>query len=444
MRKTCKYLIIGNSAGGIAAAEAIRRTDKHGPVMIVSDEPYHAYSRPLISKYLAGRCTVEDMLFRPADFYGKNGIETVLDAIAARLDVAGRTVELADGDSFAFEKLLLAVGGKPIVPPIRDMGSDDLITFTKLDDAKRIKEAVASGARRVVVVGGGLIGMSVTEALVGLGLEVTVVELKDRVLSLALDKTCSQIVENTLRENGVTVLTGQSVTGIAKAKDTGRVKAAILSNGQEVACDLVILAIGVVPRSDLAAGTGMATNRGIVVDRHMKTSLDNIYACGDVAEASDVLLGANRVLPIWPSAYIGGRVAGLNMTGSSTEYPGWVSHNSFNYFGLSIVSAGTVEPEDAKGYEISVWSDRDSYRKVVLKDNRIVGMALSGDIQRAGILFNLMREKMSVERFKGSLLTPGFGLVSLPAEVREQMLSRPGISDMCLALLKQPELALAR
>ncbi|MDO8490422.1 MAG: FAD-dependent oxidoreductase [Dehalococcoidia bacterium] len=443
MKKTCKYLIIGNSAGGIAAAEAIRQTDKHGTAVIVSDEPYHAYSRPLISKYLAGRCTVEDMLFRPADFYAKNGIEAVLGAPAGHLDAAGRTVQIG-GDAFAYEKLLLAVGGKPIVPPIKDMGEDGVFTFTRLDDAMRIKEAVASGARRVVVVGGGLIGMSVTEALAGLGLEVTVVELKDRVLSLALDKTCSQIVERTLRENGVTVLTGHSVSQIVRSDEKGRVKGVILNSGQNVPCDLVILAIGVVPRVDLASGTGVAVNRGIVVDRHMKASLDDVYACGDVAEAADVLLGGNRVLPIWPSAYIGGRVAGLNMAGISTEYPGWVSHNAFNYFGLAIVSAGAVETDGEPGHEVLTWSDKESSRKVVVKENRIVGMVLSGDIQRAGILFNLMREKIDVGSFKATLLSPGFGLVSLPAEMRQQMISRPGITDTCLAAFKQPELALSR
>ena len=205
-----KYLIIGNSAGGVGAAEAIREIDKSGTIAIVSDEPYPTYSRPLISDYLVSRCPLERMLFRPTDFYGKNDIQAVLGQRVAQLNISEHTIKLEDGRIIGWEKLLLATGGLPIVPKMEGLNLEGVFTFTKLDDAKAINEFLNQYRRRVraVVIGGGLIGVSVTEALVKRGAEVTIVEMKERILNTILDEEASALEAKALTDAGVEIITG--------------------------------------------------------------------------------------------------------------------------------------------------------------------------------------------------------------------------------------------
>jgi len=420
-----KYLIIGNSAGGVAAAEAIREVDKAGEIIIISDEPYPAYSRPLISEYLAERCPLEKMLLRPADFYEKNHIRTLLGKKAERLDIDKHVIELESGEKIRWERLLLATGGLPIIPGIEGIGLKGIFTFNKLDDAKAIDEFLSHYGRKVkaVVLGGGLIGVSVTEALVERGVEVTIVEMKERILNTILDKEVSALEEKSLKQAGVEIIAGHTVGKISSYLP-GEATGVTLDDSRPIPCELVIVAIGVRPRLDLTTGSGIKVNRGIVVDRHMVTSNPEIFACGDVAEAYDFVYGENRLTPIWPNAYIGGRVAGFNMAGVSTEYPGGTAMNSLKYFGLAVVSAGIVDPPDGS-YEVISNSYDHTYKKVVLKDGLIAGMVLAGDIEKSGIIFGLMKEGVKVDGFKQALVAEDFGLASLPEEMWRARLGIP-------------------
>jgi NAD(P)H-nitrite reductase large subunit len=407
-----KYLIIGNSAGGIGAAEAIRQVDRQGALAIISDEPYPAYSRPLISEYLARECSLERMLFRPADFYEKNKIGTFLGSRVKRLFLNEHAVELEDGKRIAWEKLLVATGGLPIVPQIEGILKKGVFTFITLKDAKAIDHYL-DGAMRAVVIGGGLIGISVTEALVKRGVKVTVVEMKERILNTILDEETSAREEATIGEAGVSIVTGRTVAKIGSEEKT--TSSVTLDDGQVVPCDLVIVAIGVRPRTELVAGTGIKINRGIVVDRRMATSSPDVYACGDVAEAYDFIHGENRLNPVWPNAYLGGRVAGFNMAGVRTEYQGGLAMSALKYFGLDVVSAGIVTPPD-DSYEVLSNVYDDNYRKVVLKDGLVVGMVFMGNVEKSGIVYSLMEDRVNVSGFKQALVAHDFGLLSLPEE----------------------------
>jgi NAD(P)H-nitrite reductase large subunit len=408
-----KYLIIGNSAGGIGTAEAIREVDKIGSLVIVSDEPYPAYSRPLISKYLTRERTLEGMLFRPTEFYSQNNIVSLSGKKVKHLGLESHTAELAGGESIIWEKLLLATGGMPIVPRIDGIDKRGVFTFTTLDDAKAIDEFL-DNVDKAVVIGGGLIGISITEALVKRGIEVTVVEMKERILNTILDEQTSLLVEETLRQAGVRIITGHTV---AEVGGEGTVRGVVLNSGEEVAGGLVVVAIGILPRIELAVGTEIRVNRGIVVDRHMATSCYDVYSCGDAAEAYDFVYGINRLIPIWPNAYIGGRVAGYNMAGIQTEYPNSTAMNSLNYFGLDIATAGMVAPPDGEGYEVLSRQNGSIYRKVILKNDQVVGMVFVRDIEKSGIVFSLMRNRVNVADFKQHLLADDFGLISLPQEL---------------------------
>jgi NAD(P)H-nitrite reductase large subunit len=414
-----KYLIIGNSAGGIGAAEAIRQVDKEGTLTIVSEEPYPAYSRPLISKYLTGERNLEEILFRPLDFYDQNNIIFLPGKKVSHLGLDHQSAQLEDSEQITWEKLLLAVGGKPIFPRMKGSSKRGVFTFTNLDDAKAI-DRFLDDARKAVVIGGGLIGISVTEALIKRGVDVVVVEMKERILNTILDEQASLMAEEVLKQAGVEIIAGQTVV---KVNGKGTVEEVILDNGVAIPCNLVVVAIGVLPRPELALDAKLEINRGIVVDRHMSTNHPGVYACGDVAEAYDFVYRENRLTPIWPNAYVGGRIAGLNMAGATDEYPGGTAINSLNYFGIDIASAGMLTAPNDDGYETISKQEGNIYQKVILKDDLIMGMIFVGNIEKSGIIFGLMRDRVNVESFKQSLLADDFGLAFFPRALWQERLA---------------------
>ncbi len=420
-----KYLIIGNSAGGIGAAEAIREVDNKGSVAIVSDETYPAYSRPLISEYLDDGYSLERMLYRPADFYAKNNIKTLFGEKVTQLNARGHTLKLESGKSIGWEKLLLATGGTPIILKIPGTDLEGVFTFNKLDDARAIDEFLKRYIKKIraVVIGGGLIGASVTEALLKRNVTVTIVEMKDRVLNTILDEETSAVVAKALEEAGVEILTDRTAVRI-DSYFPGEVSGVTLDNDRSISCEMVIIAVGVQPRLDLVVKSGLKVNRGIIVDRHMATSAPDVYACGDVAEAFDFIYGENRLTPIWPNAYTGGRTAGRNMAGITEEYPGGTAMNAVKYYGLKLVSAGLVVPPD-DSYEVIRETHDDIYRKVILKDGKLAGLVFAGDIEMSGIIYNLMKDGIDVSEFKETLVSDNFGLTSLPDEVRKSRLEPP-------------------
>lgn len=418
-----KYLIIGGSVGGIGAVEAIREVDPVSELTVISEELLPQYSRPMISEYVSREATMETMKYRGDQFWKKNNVQALTGSRAVNIDFTKKQVELDSGDKVDFEKLLIATGGTPFVPRMEGREKDGVFTFTELSSAKGIESRLEKSSSAVVI-GGGLIGVSATEALVKRGIKVTLVELKGKILSLILDEKASEIAEKVVREAGVTIITGQTVQQIVGREDNeDAVGGVIITDGTKIPCDLVVVAIGVIPRTELVKGTEMKVNRGIVVDRFMRTNIPDVYACGDVAEAYDFLLNENRLLPLWPLAKLGGQVAGYNMAGKKTEYLGGTVMSALKYFDLPIISVGIMNPEDIGDYEelVEHHPEKTVYKKIVLKDDVIVGFIFLGDIEKSGMLFQLMKKRVNVDKIKGSLLSEDFGLLTLPQSVRKQM-----------------------
>ena len=418
-----KYVIIGGSVGGIGAVEAIREVDPLGELIVVSEEPFPQYSRPMISEYVSREATLETMKYRGDKFWKKNNVQALKGRTAVNINFIKKQVELDGGDTVEFEKLLIATGGRPFVPRIEGGEKDGVFTFTELSTAERMASRLEK-SESAVVIGGGLIGVSATEALVKRGMKVTLVELKNKILNLILDETASEIAEKVLREAGVTIITGQTVQQIIGRKDNenavGRV---IMTDGKEISCDLVVVAIGVIPRTELVKGTDVKLNRGILVDRFMRTNVPDVYACGDVAEAYDFLLNGNRLLPLWPLAHLGGRVAGYNMAGKKAEYFGGTIMSALKYFDLPIISVGMMNPEDSGDYEVLIehHPKKTVYKKIVLDKNVIVGFIFLGDIEKAGIFFQLMKNHVKLGEIKDKLLSEDFGLLTLSPPIRKEM-----------------------
>ena len=420
-----KYVIIGGCAAGTGAVEAIREVDPTGTITVISEELYPQYSRPMISELVSGKSDMEKMKIRDATFWQKHSVQALTDRTATSINTQEKTVQLDNGEKVGYSKLLLATGGKPFVPKMEGADKDGVFTFTTVSSAQQLITKINySHAKKVVVIGGGLIGVSVSEALVKRGLDVTLVEYKNNILSLILDGISSKLVEAAIRKAGLNIATGLTVQKIVgTTKDSGVVGGVILTDGEPMQCDVVIIAIGVTPRTELAVGAGIKVNRGIVVDNYMQTNVSDIYASGDVAEVYDFVTKENRQLPLWPLAHEQGKIAGYNMAGKKTAYTGGTSMSALKYYGIPIISIGLANPQDPAAYEILVKYDPEKriYKKLVLKDNVIVGMTFVYAIERAGIIFYLMKNRINVEKFKNELLSDTFGLAILPSDLRENL-----------------------
>lgn len=415
------YVIIGNSAAAVGAVEGIRQVDREGGITVISDEPYHTYSRPLISYWLAGKVTEDKMIYRGPGFYEANGVTPLLGKRAEKIDFSCRSVLLADGTGIPYDRLLIATGGKPIVPPMAGLQKKGIYTFIKLDDVKEIEQAAAAGRNNAVVIGAGLIGLKAAEALAKLKMNVTVVELANRILPAILDEQAAAIVQDYLENQGLKFALN---TTAAEIQGTDAVSSVKLADGQEIACDMLVLAIGVQPNTDLVKNTEVLVNRGILVNDKMETSAAGVYAAGDVSEGFDIVYGTNRVLPLLPNAYQQGEAAGRNMAGAETLFTGGLAMNAIGFGELPMLTAGIIKP-DSDEFEVLVSAEpeKKTYRKVILRNNSIVGFICLNKVDRVGILTGLIKEKSDISAFEDRLLNPDFGYIDFPAERRKTRLS---------------------
>lgn len=458
------YVIIGNSAAAVGAVEGIRSRDKENPVTIISAEPYHTYSRPLISYFLGKKVKKENMFYRSKDFYTKNNATALLGSKVTKLRLSEQSLVLGGADTLSYDRLLLATGGTPFIPPIKGLNNEkpvdprrsevdekgvypnaaslprgsgqdqkpfsagNIFTFTNWDDAKVIARVAKKGAKALII-GGGLIGLKACEGLLALGVKVTIVELAERVLITALDARGSHLMLKHLRSLGVRVLTGTTVEEIAVADAKEGEKAthrATLKDGREIECDFIIVAIGVRPNLELIQGTPIMTNRGILVDNYMETSTPGVFAAGDVAETQDVIYGTRRVIPIWPNAYQQGKIAGMNMVSRDREYTGSFGMNSIEICGLPTISAGMVDAP-ANGYKeyrnlAQINPKKGSYRRFVIRDNKLIAAIMVGDIRKAGMFTSLIGNQVEIKSFINELTKDDFGYISLPDDMRREKL----------------------
>ncbi|MFQ6116780.1 MAG: NAD(P)/FAD-dependent oxidoreductase [Candidatus Bipolaricaulia bacterium] len=411
------YLIIGHGPAGVNAAREILQNDPQGKVTLISKEGWPAYSRPLLSHLLAGEIAEERI------FLNLEGLQVVvkLGVEARELNPTLGRVYLADGEELPYDRLLLAVGGVPIVPQIEGIEGRGVYGFNSLDDIKRIGGEIAE-KERAVVLGGGLIGLQAAWALRERGLEVTVVEILEQILGSILDREGAEIVARHLEAHGVQFRCRRSVQKIdSSAKG---VTSVLLDDGERIGCGAVIVATGVRPNLELVRNTSIKTARGIIVDSLLQTSLPGVFAAGDVAECYDPTWGEHRVNANWTNAMEQGRIAGRNMCGHATEYRGSLAMNSLTFYGLPCITMGLTRPP-ASCQEVSrADPHRGVYRKLILKDNRIVGAILIGEVRGAGAINWLLREGLDLTRIgdKGEILDEGKEYINLLKDLRREAL----------------------
>ncbi|UCG67249.1 MAG: NAD(P)/FAD-dependent oxidoreductase [Deltaproteobacteria bacterium] len=425
-----RYLIIGNSVAAVNCVRSIRGIDKANEITIVSDEEPFNYSRPLLCYYLGGKTTQEKLAFVDGDFYERHKVNLILDKRAAALNVSEMEVALDDSKLLSYDRCLISVGGVPIVPPIEGFREDieGIFTFLKLKEVKRLVGYIERAEiKEAVVLGGGLIGLKAVEGLVSRGIKPTIIELMDRVLANTFDKEASSIIEERLTQGGCKVIVGDTIQGIETKN--GRIARIFLRSGKELATSLLILAAGVRPNLELVKGTPIRVDRGILVDGFMSTNVEGVYAAGDCAQGIDFLSKTNAVIAIWPVAARHGRIAGLNMCGMRTEYPGLFAMNSVQLIDIPTISFGMTNPLEELEYEVLKNLDKGKgvYKKIVLRDNRVVGVILLNCAERAGVYGMLIREAIDVQGFKDQLLRDDFGLLVLPKEFRKHLVGEVGL-----------------
>lgn len=417
-----EYLIIGNSAAATGAIEGIRTVDKKGEITVLSEEPHLCYSRPLISYFLAGKVDGEKLIYRGWDFYQRNNVKLYLGRKVIKLDSPKKIVEMEGNGEFSYKKLLIATGSSPLTPPVKGTGKKGQHFFYTLNDVYDLKENIKEG-ESAVIVGGGLIGLKAAEALSLKGLKVTVVERAPYLLSSILNQVSAAILEERIRNSGIRVIVNNTVEEIIGKE---KVEGVILGRGERIACHYLVMAAGVKPNIDFLKNSGIPINKGILVNEKMEAEKEGVYAAGDVVEGWDPLSENKKVVPIWPAAYCQGLVAGKNMAGYKMESSGEFPRNSISFFGLNIITAGLLEVNQGEEEIINYNESNNFYQRILIKDNRLVGMIKMGDIGESGVLTWLIKKKMPLNHLKEKLQSGRLNPVHLPESITNILYGEEG------------------
>lgn len=385
------YVIIGNSAAGIGCIEGIRQIDKKGQITIISNEAHHTYSRPLISYLLKGKTDTTKMKYRPESFYDDNNVKTIFGHAVTKINKDTKKVVLDDNSEIAYDKLLVATGSSPFIPPISGLETvKNKFTFMTLDDEIALEKSLTEDSR-VLIIGAGLIGLKCAEGLHKKVKKITVLDLANRILPSILDETGSDIMKAHIESQDVEFILSDSIAEV-------NVDKAVLKSGKSIDFDVLVIAVGVRANTKFISDIGGTVDRGIKTDEYLKTSLDDIYSAGDCTESWDITSDENRVLALLPNAYMQGECAGINMAGGEKAYKNAIPMNAIGFFGLHIITAGSYN-----GDEYIVKNEK-SYKKLITKDNLLKGYILIENISRAGIYTSLIREKTPLDTIDFELI----------------------------------------
>lgn len=412
---TTDYLIAGSSHAALEAINAIRMHDAAGSITVITRDPHPPYSPTVLPYVVSGRSAPERVYLRDAGFFTGNRVEYRAASALAAVHPERHVATLADGSEIGYRKLLLATGASPIVPPIPGIDTVEYHVLRTLDDATRLRQAMTR-SRRAVVLGAGLVGMHAAENLVKAGAEVTIVEMNAQLTSGYFDDTAAGLIEEAFRDNGATIRTNSRVVGVQKT-DTG--VRLLLEGGDGIDADLLLVAVGVRPQLDYLDGSGVATERGILVDDAMRTNVADVWAAGDCAQARGFFSDAPIMNAILPDASIQGRIAGMGMAGDpgAKPYQGGLALNTYHFFGRHAISVGNSQVPEGGNARVRFDQDSGRYLRVVFdRDNRLTGIFGVNEFFDAGVMAQLILRKTDLgpvrDRFMAEPLATGRALMS--------------------------------
>jgi len=398
-----RYVIAGNGVAGTSAAAKIRDLDKTGEIDIFTDEPYPFYSRPLLPEFIAGAVEEKNLFVHPPQWYEDKNIVLHLEEGVEAVRPGEQELTTAEG-KYKYDRLLLAAGSNPFVPPVKGMeDKEGIFTLRSIDDAKAIKE-YAKKSRKAVLIGGGLLGLEAGNGLRRAGLQVVVVESFPRLLPRQLDSEGAAILQRRMEEMGFEFFLDQTCEEI---QGQGKVEGILLKSERRVDADMILVSAGV--RSDLrlANSTGMETERGVIVNDRLETSIENIFAAGDVAQHRGLCYG------IWPASQRQGEVAGTNMAGGDETYDGTVPSNSLKVLGIDLVSSGEIDAEGKLECRVATDPEGATYRKLVFDGECLVGCVLLGDVKGRWELLRAIETRKDITEFKEDLLSDDFDFAAI-------------------------------
>ena len=402
-----QYVIIGNSVAAIGCIEGIRKEDTQNKIIVISEETHPVYCRPLISYYLEGKTNLEKMAYRNPNFYEEMNCEVLYGRKAVKIDNTTKQITLDDKTIIPYNKLCIATGSSPFVPPFAGLETvEHKYSFMTLDNMLELESAINTDSK-VLIVGAGLIGLKCAEGLKDRVLSITVCDLADRVLSSILDSDCASMMQKHLESNGIQFMLGDSAVSFDK-------NTALMKSGKIVNFDILVLAVGVRANTSLLSEISGKVNRGILINNKMEASIPDIYAAGDCTEGDDISYNGKRVLAILPNAYMQGNCAGINMAGGTAVFDRAIPMNSIGFFGLHTMTAGSYYTAD-EGGKLYEEKTENTLKRLFTRNGYLTGFILIGNsvTNRAGIYTSLIREhiplnSINFETLKKSACTTAF------------------------------------
>jgi NAD(P)H-nitrite reductase large subunit len=396
-----EHVIIGAGPAGVIAAETLRKVDPQASVTIIGDEPEPPYSRMALPYYLSERIQEEGTYLRKSKkYYEDAGIRIIRDRVT-QIDNKTKSLQLDKDGSITFDKLLIATGAHPIRPPIPGMELTGVHSCWTLEDGRAIAKKASPGAS-VVLMGAGFIGCIILEALAKRGVQLTVVEMEDRMVPRMMNQIAGNLIKEWCQNKGVTVHTSTRVESIEQG--IGEKLVVKLSNGDAINANLVISATGVKSNIEFLDGSGIETEFGVLVNDHLQTSNPDVYAAGDVCQGKDFSTGEYSVQAIQPTAADHGRIAAMNMAGKNSRHQGSVNMNVLDTMGLVSSSYGLWM--GVNGGDAVELNDPERFRYLSLQfeDDVMVGAQALGLTQHVGILRGLIQTRLPLGKWKNHLM----------------------------------------
>ncbi len=378
---------MGNGPAAISAVQAIRSLTDEDAIVLVSKENCPACSLPLTTYYISGKISYDDIFLCDEGFYQQHKVEFIPGRKAIKVQPNSMSVVLEDGTLVSYDALLVATGASPLIPAIKGIEPSGTLTLRTAEEAKKLLDSVR-GVQTVAIIGTGPIGIQLADALVKQGKMVIIIQRSGQVMRRLLDSGAARILEEKLRAEGIDLRLNEQVSQI---EDKGERKELILTSGDHIEVDVVVLATGVIPNVAPLEGSGVKLQQGALVDEYARTNVGNIYAAGDVAEGVNEISGKPEVNATWTNAVEQGRTAGLNMAGRNVPRRRNLRVNITAPFGLPIASLGSIKSDEASN-EVT-YAVGENYRKLVFQDGCLVGAILVGDVGDAGLLVNLIEQR---------------------------------------------------
>ncbi|MBS3197696.1 NAD(P)/FAD-dependent oxidoreductase [Turicibacter bilis] len=387
------YVVVGASAAGINGVKYIRQLEPDANITLISKDD-HIYSRCILHHYLEGIRDIKALEFVEDGFIEKNNINWIKGVAVEKIEPKQKELILSDGRTVSYDKVLLATGASTFFPPVKNLNdAKNVFGLRNLDDAIEIKEK-AQYAKNIVVMGAGLVGIDALTGLLHYGKNLTLVEFKGHMLSIQLDKRAAKTYQDAFTNEGVTQYYDTAVQEVIM-DETGAVKALALSNGLIIDCDFLIVATGVRSNVAFLQDSGIECDRfGLIFDEYGRTSDESVYGAGDIS-------GRN---PIWPAAVKEAIIAATNMCGHKRELTDFfASKSTMNFLHIPTMSLGTPEPAD-ETYKVDIEEDgQGNYKKIIHKDGVIYGALIQGDLSYSGVLTQLIREKINIDKVEKSI-----------------------------------------